>query len=320
MITIAKRFLEQGGVGAIPTETVYGLAANAFNTMAVAKIFDIKNRPTFDPLILHTDSISKIFDYTTDFPPLAQKLANHFWPGPLTLLLPKSALVPDLVTASLPNVAVRIPDHPIALQLLKSLAFPLAAPSANPFGYISPTTALHVEQQLGSKIDFILDGGACNVGIESTIVGFENQQPVIYRLGGISVEAIEELVGKCIIQTSGSNPKAPGMLMAHYAPKTPLIITDNINKYAIKYAHKKIGVISFSDFFYHVNIIESLVLSSSKDLKEAAASIFAFMRQLDCIEALDYILVEQMPEEGLGRAINDRLLRASAKRAFTKGI
>src|ERR1035437_8374682 len=192
----AKQILQEGGLVAIPTETVYGLAANALNKDAVFKIIEAKNRPHFDPLIIHTDSIEKVKLHVSDFPQWAQQLANAFWPGPLTLLLPKKNSIPDLVTSGLPQVAVRIPNHPLTLQLLKSLDFPLAAPSANPFGYVSPTNAEHVAAQLQGSVDYILDGGPCDVGIESTIVGFEDGKITIYRLGGLAIEDIEKLVGK----------------------------------------------------------------------------------------------------------------------------
>jgi L-threonylcarbamoyladenylate synthase len=187
----AKALLESGELVAIPTETVYGLAGNALNPDAVAKIFSVKNRPSFDPLIIHTDSLEKVRKFTLDIPAPLDRLAAHFWPGPLTLLLPKKPIVPDLVTSGLDTVAVRIPQHTLTLSLLEALDFPLAAPSANPFGYISPTTAAHVQDQLGDKIPYILDGGPSQVGLESTIVGLENGEVVVYRLGGLEVAAIE---------------------------------------------------------------------------------------------------------------------------------
>ncbi|MES2733756.1 MAG: L-threonylcarbamoyladenylate synthase, partial [Bacteroidota bacterium] len=181
-ISHAIDLLQQGEVVAIPTETVYGLAGNALNTKAVARIFSVKNRPTFDPLIIHTNSLEKVLQFVDEMPAQAKTLAQACWPGPLTLLLPRKDSIPDLVTSGLDTVAVRIPNHSLTLSLLEALEFPLAAPSANPFGYISPTTAEHVYNQLGKKIPYILDGGPCLVGIESTIVGFEDGEPTIYRL------------------------------------------------------------------------------------------------------------------------------------------
>ncbi|WP_405512000.1 L-threonylcarbamoyladenylate synthase [Spirosoma sp. KNUC1025] len=180
---IAKQLLEAGNVVSIPTETVYGLAANALNPDAVLTIFRVKNRPTFDPLIVHTDSLEKLDRFVSTIPESARDLASTYWPGPLTLLLPKKAIIPDLVTAGLPTVGIRIPNHPLTLALLNSLDFPLAAPSANPFGYISPTTAQHVADQLGLQVPYILDGGPATIGIESTIVGFDGNKPTVFRLG-----------------------------------------------------------------------------------------------------------------------------------------
>ena len=209
----AARLLAGGKLVAIPTETVYGLAANALDEYAVEQIFVTKGRPHFNPLIIHIGAKQELSKYVTEVPEMAQRLIDAFWPGPLTLLLPKKEIVPDLITASLPRVAVRMPNHPLTLQLLQSLDFPLAAPSANPFCYISPTRAVHVEQQIGEKIPYILDGGACEQGLESTIVGFEKGLPVVYRLGAITPEAIEAVAGQIKIHQKVSvQPVGPGML------------------------------------------------------------------------------------------------------------
>jgi len=307
----AKQILQQGGLVAIPTETVYGLAANGLDKNAVLKIFEAKNRPHFDPLIIHTNSIDKIKLWVNDFPGWAQQLANVFWPGPLTLLLPKKKIIPDLVTSGLPNVAVRIPNHKLTLQLLDSLDFPLAAPSANPFGYVSPTTATHVATQLQNQVDYILDGGTCDVGIESTIVGFENNCVTVYRLGGLSVEDIEHIVGKVNVQVNqSSNPTAPGMLKSHYAPTKPLFIGD-VNDFLKNNESKKIGVISFYKE-YSTEKSHLKILSPNQDLKEAAHNLFAAIRDLDASD-VEVIIAEKFPDNFLGRAINDRLQRASAK-------
>ncbi|HKC66896.1 MAG TPA: L-threonylcarbamoyladenylate synthase [Bacteroidia bacterium] len=307
----AKQILQQGGLVAIPTETVYGLAANGLDKNAVLKIFEAKNRPHFDPLIIHTNSIDKIKQWVTDVPAWAQQLANAFWPGPLTLLLPQKKIIPDLVTSGLPQVAVRIPNHKLTLQLLQNLDFPLAAPSANPFGYVSPTTAQHVAAQLQNKVDYILDGGICDVGIESTIVGFENNQVTIYRLGGLAIEDIEQVVGKINVQLNqSSNPAAPGMLKSHYAPTKPLFIGD-VNGFIKSNPTKKIGVISFYKG-YDAAKNQVKILSPKQDLKEAAHNLFAAIRELDACD-IDVIIAEKFPDNFLGRAINDRLQRASAK-------
>lgn len=307
----AKNYLEKDELVAIPTETVYGLAANALNPIAVAKIFEAKERPTFDPLIVHTHSLKEVLRFVTDIHPALLKLAETFWPGPLTLLLPKKEIIPSLVTSGLDRVGVRIPKHSLTLELLAQLDFPLAAPSANPFGYISPTTAQHVERQLGLKIPYILDGGSCDVGLESTIVGEENGEIIIYRLGGLSVDEIEKVVGKVSIQLNqSSNPKAPGQLKSHYAPKKPVYI-GNLNELQKQYSDKKIGAIVFGN---DIKLNESILLknlSSSKNYQEASANLFSFLRELDEAE-VDVIITALLPETGLGLAINDRLKRAAA--------
>ncbi|MFN7118821.1 MAG: L-threonylcarbamoyladenylate synthase, partial [Saprospiraceae bacterium] len=307
----AIALLQQDELVAIPTETVYGLAGNALHDKPVSQIFAVKNRPSFDPLIVHTSSLERLQSFVTDFPEKARILAAAFLPGPLTLLLPKKALIPDIVTAGSPLVALRIPQHPLTLQLLQQLDFPLAAPSANPFGYISPTTAQHVAQQLGEKIPYILDGGACAVGLESTIVGFEQERVVVYRKGGIPIEAIEALVGRVGVQPhSTSNPQAPGMLQSHYAPRVPLVLGD-INTLLAKHEGKRIGIISFQKTFPTSSAYHAITLSPSGNFAEAARQLFAGMRYLDGLK-LDVIIAELLPEANLGRAINDRLRRAAA--------
>lgn len=310
--TIASEILIKGGLVAIPTETVYGLAANAFNENAVLSIFKAKNRPFFDPLILHTDTIEKVLTFVTEIPEVLQKLADVFWPGPLTLLLDRTVLVPDLVTSGLDTVAVRIPSHPLTLSLLAKIDFPLAAPSANPFGYISPTSAAHVQAQLGEKIDYILDGGICEVGLESTIVGLENGVPVILRLGGLSVEKIEEVIGKVEIKAhSSSNPKAPGMLKSHYSPRKPFLISPSENDLK-SYNKNRVGVLVFGEFDKDYLIDNQVSLSMGKDIDEAAHKLFSSLRTLDTFDIDVIILKEYLPEIGLGLAMNDRLKRAAA--------
>ncbi|WP_026630292.1 L-threonylcarbamoyladenylate synthase [Dyadobacter alkalitolerans] len=310
-IEVAKEFLIKGELVAIPTETVYGLAGNALNDSAVLSIFEVKNRPAFDPLIIHTDSLEKVEHYILDFPVKAGLLAAKFWPGPLTLLLPKNPAIPDLVTSGLDNVAVRIPNHPLLLDLLQTLPFPLAAPSANPFGYISPTNAGHVNAQLGEKIPYILDGGESEVGIESTIVGFENDEPVVYRLGGLAVEEIEAVVGKVkLMPHSSSNPKAPGMLKSHYAPRKPLYLQERETFPASE--DKLTGYLLFDQYLENIDPEYQRILSKSGDMKEAAHNLFAFLRELDTLP-IEQIRAERVPMNGLGLAINDRLQRAAAK-------
>lgn len=303
----AIKFLEEGNVIGIPTETVYGLAGNALNIDAVTKIFEVKNRPTFDPLIIHTNAFERIYDYVETIPEKAIALAEKFMPGPLTLLLPKKNIVPDLVTSGLENVAVRIPKHELTLELLKNLDFPLAAPSANPFGYISPTTAQHVDNQLGTLIKYILDGGECKVGIESTIVGFFEEQTIVLRKGGLAIEEIEKIVGKVTVnEHSSSNPQAPGMLKSHYSPKKKMTLTDK----GTEIINKNVAFLGFQAFHPSIPTKNQLLLSQSGDFKEAARNLFAFMRKLDVLE-VDEIYAELLPEKDLGRAINDRLRRAA---------
>jgi L-threonylcarbamoyladenylate synthase len=313
-IELARDFLTQGQLVGIPTETVYGLAGNALDPQAVASVFTTKNRPTFDPLILHVASLAQVAPFVTEIPEKLQRLAEKFWPGPLTLLLPRTPIVPDLVTSGLARVAVRVPNHPLTLALLEQLDFPLAAPSANPFGYISPTQAAHVAAQLGDQIPYILDGGPCTVGLESTIVGLEEEDVVVYRLGGLDLKEIEALVGPVRIQAhSSSNPSAPGQLASHYSPRKPFVL-GNLSQLIAQLTGegKDIGVLSFSSFFPEVAMDKQVVLSSSRDLQEAAQRLFMAMRVLDD-SSVTLIVAEELPEHGLGRAINDRLRRAAVQ-------
>ncbi|MBA3899438.1 MAG: threonylcarbamoyl-AMP synthase [Bacteroidetes bacterium] len=307
----AAKLLEDGFVISIPTETVYGLAGNAFNHEVVAKIFEIKNRPHFNPLIIHSNSIDKIAQFA-EITGSALKLAQKFWPGPLTLLVPKKPIVSDLITAGYSTVAVRIPGHPLTLQLLELIDFPLAAPSANPFGYVSPTIPEHVESQLGNEIPYILDGGPCSIGLESTIAGFdEDDNLVIYRVGGLPVEELEMETGKKAIYLNDIEklPKTPGMLKSHYATKTPLVI-GKVNTLMNNFRHDKIGVISLKTIYPDIPIFQQMELSQTGDLNEAARNLFSAMRKLDAM-GLEVIIAEKFPEEGLGRAINDRLMKAA---------
>lgn len=305
----AKHLLQTGELVAIPTETVYGLAANALNTDAVLKIFETKNRPHFDPLIVHVSSIEQAKALVEDLPSNARLLAEKFWPGPLTLLLKKKQIIPDLVTSGLDTVGIRMPSHPLTLELLRTLDFPLAAPSANPFGYISPTSAKHVAAQLGDKINLILDGGESDVGVESTIIDCTQETPVVVRLGGLGVEKIESIVGKVEVNTtSSSKPSAPGLLISHYAPRKPFFLGD-IEDLSKQNSDKQVAIISFQG---SSNSALHKVLSEEGSLHEAAHNLFKVMRELDESDA-QIIIAEHVPNHGLGRAINDRLQRAAAK-------
>jgi L-threonylcarbamoyladenylate synthase len=259
-------------------------------------------------------SLEQVSPFVSEFPEKLKCLAEAFWPGPLTVLLPRKASVPDLVTSGLDRVAVRVPNHPLTLALLAQLDYPLAAPSANPFGYISPTQAGHVDAQLGTQIPYILDGGACAVGLESTIVGMEGEQVVIYRLGGLDLSKVEAIVGPVTVQAhSTSNPSAPGQLASHYAPRKPFIL-GNLAELIPQLIQqgKEVGVLSFSTHFPAVPADRQVVLSATQDLQEAAQRLFMGMRVLDESTAT-VILAEFVPEIGLGRAINDRLKRAAAR-------
>ncbi|MFI5263842.1 MAG: L-threonylcarbamoyladenylate synthase [Candidatus Kapaibacterium sp.] len=306
-----RQLLGAGEIVAIPTETVYGLAANALDARAVAKIFEVKNRPHFDPLIIHVKSFIAMNEYVIGIPQWAKELASKFMPGPLTLILKKNELIPDIVTAGLNTVGIRIPNHPLALELLSTLDFPLAAPSANPFGYVSPTNAQHVYDQLNQKIPYILDGGQCSVGIESTIVGEnESGKPAILRLGGTSVEDIWSALGKCEVEThSTSNPMNPGRLEHHYSPNHRLVFGSMDFS---GYDPSEIGIISFRTEYPGIPREHQHILSRSGDLNEAAQKIFSAMRVLDGTN-ITVIFAEHFPDTGLGRAINDRLRRASVE-------
>jgi L-threonylcarbamoyladenylate synthase len=306
---------------AIPTETVYGLAGNIYSQKAINAIFETKKRPFFNPLIVHIHSADALSNIVETVPKKAQLLADAFWPGPITLVLKKKAIIPDLITAGKDTVAVRVPNHPTTLELLRQLPFPLAAPSANPFSSISPTTAKHVEDYFKDHITMVLDGGACKSGIESTIIGFENEEPVIYRLGSTSIEAIEAIVGPVKIKNLVTEqnlsqkeiaPDAPGMLERHYAPKTKIILTDDLNKSIKEHQDKKIGVLLYQKSIEDGVVSFQVTLSTKGDLAEAASHLYEALHQLDK-QDIDLIIAEKFPDNGLGKSINDRLNRATKK-------
>ncbi len=300
--------LIKGEVVAIPTETVYGLAASIDFSKAVDYIFELKGRPRTNPLIVHVATFEQAQKLSSSFPEPLKKLASKFWPGSLTLVLPKAEQVSNQITAGKKTVGIRIPNHPKLLQLLEQ-AGPIAAPSANPFERISPTTAKHVADYFPKGLKMILDGGACQAGIESTIVGFENNQVTIYRLGAISIEAIEEVVGQVAFFDSGkNNVVTPGMSKKHYAPRTKTIVTEKTKGFVSKHASSKIGIIMFKQSS-GLSVSTEVVLSPSGSLHEAAQQIYLTLHEFDQLD-LDYIVIEPLPNEGLGRSINDRLNRA----------
>ena len=307
----AAALLSEGKLVAIPTETVYGLAANIFDQEAVKSIFAVKQRPLFNPLIVHLHSLAQVDEIAAEFPEKARQLADHFWPGPLTLILKKKAVVPDLITAGKDTVALRIPNHPITQELLQALDFPIAAPSANPFNRISPTRAEHVEAYFGDQIPMVLEGGECQRGIESTIVGFEEGEVIVYRLGSLALEDIEKVIGKVSLRNKKEKaPNAPGMLSKHYSPKTEMVLVDDLAVALRNYPGSSIGVLQFRADSDLEGSIYQEVLSAKGSLKEAAANLYQSLHKLDSLE-LDIILAERFPEEGLGKTINDRLERAA---------
>jgi L-threonylcarbamoyladenylate synthase len=315
-IAAATRLLTAGQVVAIPTETVYGLAANAYDTDAVLRVFSTKQRPLFNPLIVHTDSLEKAFELTTDAGKEHLEKAMHFWPGPLTVLVPKSEKVHDLVTAGSPLVAIRIPDHPMCLQLLSGLPFPLAAPSANRFGAISPTTADHVLAQLGGTIPMVLDGGPCQVGLESTIIKPSEDAVQVLRKGAITASMLEQHFNKPVNfqqhnSNEATNPEAPGMLKSHYAPDTPLFFGD-LKQLLLAHRDTPLGVLGMQLQDLPPAVVHAIDISPTGDLKEAARNLFSALRALDQSDA-QVILADSFPDYDLGMAINDRLQRAAMR-------
>lgn len=303
----AAEVIRDGGLVAFPTETVYGLGANALDADAVAQIFELKGRPRFDPLIVHVANAQKLQTLVEQVPQLARDLIARFWPGPLSVVLRKRDLVPDVVTAGLPSVAVRCPAHPTALRLIEAAGVPIAAPSANLFCAVSPTTAPHVVEQFGDRLSVVLDGGPCQIGVESTVVSFLDDQPVLLRPGGVTVEEMEAVMGPLKIAIAdGSQPISPGQFPRHYAPTTPLVLTS-----AAPRPGARVGLLAFGPPSSITDFAAIEVLSERECLREAAANLFAAMRRLDALQ-LDYIVARPVPEVGLGHAIMDRLRRAAA--------
>ena len=295
---------------AIPTETVYGLAGNIFSEKAIKSIFSTKKRPFFNPLIVHIPSVDSLDGIVIHVPEKAKLLAEAFWPGSMTLVLKKNDKIPDIITAGKDTVAVRVPNHPLTLELLRQLPFPLAAPSANPFGSISPTKPEHVERYFKDDIQQVLDGGSCINGIESTIIGFDNDEPIIYRLGALALEDIEAVVGEIHIKNKEeATPDAPGMLARHYAPSTRTFLVDDIANEVEKHKGKKIGILVFKDSLNDASLTE-IILSEKGSMQEAASKLYDSLHELDH-QKLDVIITERFPDNGLGKSINDRLQRAT---------
>lgn len=316
-IARAAECLRRGELVAFPTETVYGLGANALDQQAVAAVFDAKGRPRFDPLIVHVAELAAARRLVAEFPIAAEKLAEHFWPGPLTMVVPKAEVIPDLVTAGCATVAIRVPAHRVARELLRLADVPVAAPSANLFGRISPTTATHVYEQLGDSVAVILDGGPSEIGVESTVVLMTTERPVLLRPGGATLEEIETVLGaKVVVPTQADlagntfELQSPGRLPQHYAPRTPLVLGKSNGKSAKTHTAQRVGLLAFRVPADGGEYAMVETLSPRGDLREAAANFFAALRRLDAA-GLDLIVAEPFPELGLGRALNDRLHRAA---------
>ena len=293
-LSIALKHLRQGDVIGMPTETVYGLAGNAFDANAIQKIYSIKQRPATNPLIVHVGSIQQAETFVKEFPEPLRQLAQAFWPGPLTLLLKKSDRIPDVVTAGSDRVAIRIPNHPLTIELLNQLDFPVVAPSANPYTRISPTNAQQVDQYFGDQIPVVLDGGACEKGLESTIAGWEDGQVIVYRLGSLSIEQLESVVGTVCIRNQGEKVLlAPGMTKKHYSPSTPFLIVENVIDYQAQHPEQHIGIF----------------LAGNEDPDEIAPGFYARLQEMDKM-GFDVLIASRLSDQGLGRTINDRLKRA----------
>jgi L-threonylcarbamoyladenylate synthase len=304
----AVTILREGGLVAFPTETVYGLGADALNGRAVASIFEVKRRPRFDPLIIHVSRREWVKAYTRNVPPHAEKLMDRFWPGPLTIILEKQALIPDIVTSGLATVAVRMPSHPVALDLIARLGKPVAAPSANPFGYVSPTKAAHVARMFAGKLPVVLDGGSSMFGLESTIVSVRDDRVMLHRHGAVSLEELVEVVGEVHEKSGDGVIDSPGQLPYHYAPHKPLKIVrtpDEITTPDSSFLAFRTPCVK--PVSRHVR-----TLSPGGDLREAAAHFFSFLIELDR-EDIDIIFAEQIPEAGLGKAMMERLKKAARK-------
>lgn len=301
-IAAAAHALRAGELVAFPTETVYGLGADAANDRAVALVYAVKGRPAFNPLIVHVAEAAMAFDLA-DFPEEAKKLARALWPGPISIVAPRAEGCPVSLLASsgLPSLALRVPRHDVALRLLREFGGPVVAPSANPSGRVSPTTAEHVRRHLGDRVKIILDGGRCSVGIESAVVSFLDGAPKLLRAGGVSRAEIEKVIGPVRVEPHAARPRAPGQLASHYAPRAQM----RLNADAPRDGEAYLGFGAHDAGTYN--------LSRKGDVVEAAASLFRLLHEIDAT-GVATIAVAPVPHRGLGEAINDRLMRAAAPR------
>ena len=310
-IRFAAEIIRGGGLVAFPTETVYGLGANALNPDAVARIFEVKQRPSFDPLIVHIATRASLDRLVETISFSDHRLMDVFWPGPLTLVLPKREIVPDIVTAGLSTVAIRMPAHPVAQALIREAGVPIAAPSANPFGYVSPTCAQHVLDGLGDHVDLILDGGPCQIGVESTIVSMVGTWTELLRPGSVTLAELREVIGPVVRAAASQTVVAPGQLPRHYATRTPVTILAAQGVRPVVHGHERAGLLAMSPLGQADERFCAIeVLSAAGDLREAARHLFAALRRLDTL-GLDRLYAEPCDEQGLGLAIMDRLRRCA---------
>ena len=312
-IVSAAQLLRDGKLVAFPTETVYGVGADARNASAVRRIFDAKGRPADHPVIVHVADFAMALRWSSTMPDDARALAAAFWPGPLTLIVPRAAHVSDVVTGGQPSVGLRAPSHPVARALLAEFGDGIAAPSANRFGHVSPTTAAHVAADLGGAVDLILDGGACDVGIESTIVAFTGTAPMLLRPGGIGVDAIARVLGSPPLPRDAAAPRASGTLGAHYAPRTPaaLVAPDALRAELAQLADRdeRVAVLAWS--LEAPEAFDGAWIRAPREAGAYAHLLYANLRALDAADA-DAILIEQVPEGDAWAAIRDRLARATS--------
>lgn len=310
-IRLAAGVIRNGGLVAFPTETVYGLGCDALNPEAVARSFEAKQRPSFDPLIVHIAMRASLDRLVETISFGDHRLMDAFWPGPLTLVLPKREQVPDIVTAGLPTIAIRMPAHPVARALIREAGVPIAAPSANPFGYVSPTCAQHVVDGLGDRVDLVLDGGPCPLGVESTIVSTTGTWPTLLRPGSVTLAEIREVIGPVVRATATRTMVAPGQLPRHYATRTPVTILAAQGAAPMIQGHERAGLLAMSALGHADNRFCAIeVLSAAGDLREVARNLFAALRRLDTLR-LDRLYAEPCDEQGLGLAVMDRLRRCA---------